>query len=474
MLTSIAAAAIILAVLIVVHEAGHFAMAKRLGVRVIRFSIGYPPKVWGWRRGETEYSIGLTPFGGYVRMLGEEVGEEPRSEELQNYVRELALDVLEAAENHGWKLASKEEEQNIVALAKQLATPRLSESTIRAGDRTATVLQAEHVGIDILRAPQIIGREVHPEEADVMSEIAARGSLAAAQTFLGEHPSPALLKSFRIRSFPTQSLWKRFAIVLAGPLSNLIFAPILMTMVFLWGVPMLLPVVGQAKEGLPAYAAGLRPGDQILSVNSKKVESWNEFSSAVKTGNGAPLKLEIGRPVGKSIQPQVVEITPKREDEMTVYGNKVPTWVIGVLPRGDEKTRRYGLIGAVSHGVTASVDMAETLVFGIWQIVNGSTPVRSALGGPIMIAQMAGREAHEGFSAVMMFTVMLSLELGIINLLPVPLLDGGHLLFFACEGIKGKPLNLRTREMALQVGLLLLVALMAFVIFNDISRIVQG
>src|ERR1700680_3219011 len=95
-------------------------MAKRLGVRVIRFSIGYPPKIWGVRRGETEYSIGLTPFGGYVRMLGEEVGEDPRSEELQNYVHEVALDVLESAENYRWSLPSKDPDQKILALAKQV------------------------------------------------------------------------------------------------------------------------------------------------------------------------------------------------------------------------------------------------------------------------------------------------------------------------------------------------------------------
>src|SRR5580692_740739 len=103
MITSSVAAVVIFATLVLVHEAGHFAMAKRLGVRVIRFSIGYPPRVWGVRRGETDYSIGLTPFGGYVRMLGEEVGEEPRSDELQNYVHELGLDVLEAAELYRWK-----------------------------------------------------------------------------------------------------------------------------------------------------------------------------------------------------------------------------------------------------------------------------------------------------------------------------------------------------------------------------------
>jgi regulator of sigma E protease len=114
------------------------------------------------------------------------------------------------------------------------------------------------------------------------------------------------------------------------------------------------------------------------------------------------------------------------------------------------------------------------MVVGIASIFSGSTPVRDALGGPIMIAQLAGQEAHRGFANLAMFTVMLSLELGIINLLPVPLLDGGHLLFFAFEGARGKPLELRYREAMLQVGLFLLVALMAFVIFNDISRIVQG
>ncbi len=424
-------------------------MAKRLGVRVIRFSIGYPPKIWGVRRGETEYSVGLTPFGGYVRMLGEEVGEEPRSDELKNYVHELAFDVLEAAENYRWSLPSNDPDEKILALAKRL-------------------------GAAVARVIEVAGRELKPEEADVMREINARDSVADAQAYLAEHPSAALKKSFEQRSFPTQSLWKRFAIVLAGPLSNIIFAPILMTIVFLWGVPTLLPVVGQAKEGLPAFAAGLRTGDHIVSVNGVTIETWNEFSGAVKSGNGVPIKLGVERGSGSSAVRQELLIQPKREDEPTVYGTKVPTWIIGVLPRGDEITERYGPIEAVQRGVTQTVELTATLAIGIWQIVNGSTPVRQAMGGPIMIAQMAGKQAHEGLSAVLMFTVMLSLQLGIINLLPVPLLDGGHLLFFAFEGLRGKPLKLRTREMALQVGLLLLVALMAFVIFNDISRIVQG
>ena len=132
----------------------------------------------------------------------------------------------------------------------------------------------------------------------------------------------------------------------------------------------------------------------------------------------------------------------------------------------------YGPLGAIRAGTIQTAQLMATLCIGIAKIFEGATPVREALGGPIMIAQMAGKEAHQGFADVALFTVMLSLELGIINLLPVPLLDGGHLLFFAIEGIRGKPMQLRHREIAMQVGLFLLVVLMAFVILNDISRIV--
>ena len=121
MLTSIVVAAIILGVLIIVHEAGHFFMAKRLGVRVLRFSIGYPPKLFGFRRGETEYAIGATPFGGYVRMLGDEVGEDPKTEELGNYLREIGFDILEAADRHGLIIGGRKPEERLKSIAEKIA-----------------------------------------------------------------------------------------------------------------------------------------------------------------------------------------------------------------------------------------------------------------------------------------------------------------------------------------------------------------
>jgi len=169
-----------------------------------------------------------------------------------------------------------------------------------------------------------------------------------------------------------------------------------------------------------------------------------------------------------------IVITPTRIDQKTIYGTSAPTWIIGVQPSGKETVKHYGPLGAVREACKTTAEITSQTLIGMASIFAGSVPLKDALGGPIQIAQMAGKEAHDGFANLATFTVMLSLNLGIINLLPVPLLDGGHLLFFAFEGVRGKPLELRYREMMLQVGLFLLVALMAFVIFNDISRIVQG
>lgn len=450
MISSILYAALVFAVLVVVHEAGHFAMAKKVGVRVLRFSVGYPPKILGFRRGETEYSVGATPFGGYVRMLGDEVGEKPTPDEIKLYLHEIGLDLIGAAREHGAVLAGSEFDEHLRALAE-----RLSQS-----------------GAGV--AQTVLGRELKPDEALLLNEVRAHPKVDDAIKELADRPPTVLIEAYCSRAFPTQSLGKRVLIVLAGPLSNIIFAPLLLTFVFMYGVPTLLPVVGKTTKDLPAAKAGLLTGDRIIAVNGQPMDTWADFSKTVKAGDGSPVKLEIQRQQnGKSTNSAIV-ITPTRLDQKTIYGTNATSWVIGVQPSGDETTKRYGPIGAAKEACETSVEMTVQMVVGIASIFSGSTPVKDALGGPIMIAQMAGQEAHRGFANLAMFTVMLSLELGIINLLPVPLLDGGHLLFFVFEGIKGKPLELRYREAMLQVGLFLLVALMAFVIFNDISRIVQG
>jgi regulator of sigma E protease len=475
MLISIVSAAIILGLLIVIHELGHFFMAKQLGVRVIRFSIGYPPKLWGVRRGETEYAIGGTPLGGYVRMLGDEVGEEPKPEEVQTYLHEITLDIIEAARQRGLALPKGKPEEKLEVIARRLSSTGLDAGA--ADDRLALAQASATSFPAAVAQPETEPSQLQlsPEQAILLGEVQRRGSAAEAVKAVTANPPAAIIQSFTQRAFPTQRLWKRVLIVLAGPLANVVFGPILLLVVLMYGVPVLLPVVGQVKPGLPADRAGLRTGDRIVLFDGETVYTWVDFSTAVKATGGRPITLEIERTSGfGAVERKKVTIQPTREEQKSVYGTPVEAWIIGVLPRGDEAVRRLGPIQAAGEAVTSSVQLMGELVVGIASIVSGATPVREALGGPIMIAQLAGREAHRGFANIAMFTVMLSLELGLINLLPVPLLDGGHLLFFAFEGIRGEPLEVRTREMALQVGLFLLVALMAFVIFNDISRIVQG
>ena len=457
MIISILSAVIIFGVLIIVHETGHFLMAKRSGVRVIRYSVGYPPKLFGIRRSETEYAFGATPLGGYVRMLGDEVAEEPTAETLEGYVKEIELDLLEAARHHGAAASlGTGPAPMLLALAHRLAP-------------------AAGGAANPAEAGAILGRTLRPDEALLLAEVERRGSVDEAVKALVESRPLALLERYRAQAFPTQSLGTRIKIVLAGPLANILFAPVLMAIVFMYGVPYVKPILGEIKKGMPAYSAGLRKGDQILAVNGKKIENWADLSDAIKADNGAPIKIDFARPAPNLSPSQMsLLVTPIREKEDTGFGNKAPVWIIGVLPRGDEGVHRYGPLGAIYQSVVSSAELSGRLMMGIALIINGTTPARQALGGPIMIAKMAGKEAQQGFADVAGFTVMLSLELGIINLLPVPLLDGGHLFFFLIEGLRGKPLQLRHREFAMQIGLLLLVALMTFVIVNDISHIMHS
>ena len=454
MITSIVAAVMIFAVLVLVHEAGHFTMAKRVGVRVIRFSIGYPPRIWGFRRGETDYSIGATPLGGYVRMLGDEIAEEPSAPTLESYIKEIELDLLEAARETGWLAKSgKAGDDALAAIASALATA--PDGSITPGEAAA-----------------IIGREPKAEESLVLREVARAGTVARARELLCEGRSSTLIESFNLRAFPSQPLSRRIAIVLAGPLANILFAPIVLTLIFLTGVPVTLPVIGQILPNKPGAIAGLRSGDRIVSIDGTPIDTWGDLSEAIRGSGGKTLRLVVRRPAG-SANLLTVMIKPKQvAEEGQVFGEKSPVWIIGVLPRGDEFTKHDPPLTAMREGVVGTWHISHDIVVGIYKIIDGSTPARKALGGPIMIAQMAGKEAHQGFADLAMFTVMLSLELGIINLLPVPLLDGGHLAFFLIEGIRGKPLKLRHREIAMEVGLFLLFILMAFVILNDISRII--
>jgi regulator of sigma E protease len=461
MLLSIIAAIGVLALLIIVHETGHFLVAKRTGVRVLRFSLGYPPKLFGIRWGETEYAVSATPFGGYVRMLGDEVAEELGTADIRAYLREIGRDLLSLSERKTKEtrpkltLPASSEDERLASLATQLA-----------------LLKARDNGW--IQVKQRIGRELRAEEQLLIDEVARQGSVGKAFDILSAAPPPDLLRALRGQAFPTQSLRKRTAIVLAGPLANILFVPVILTLVFVYGVPTLLPVIGQVKPHLPAERAGLRTGDRILSVDHHPVKSWEELSTLIKTSQGQALRIEFERQEQTGRVILTTSIRAERESEQGRAGRGSTQWVIGVLPRGDAAVERLGLLRAGARALSETVKMTAMLLQGLARIFTGATPLRETLGGPIMIARLAGEQAHQGAANLGLFMAMLSLELGIINLFPVPMLDGGHLLFFAIEGVRGRPLQVRHRELAQQAGLVLLMALMAFVIFNDITRLAQG
>jgi regulator of sigma E protease len=305
MITSIVAAVVIFGILVLVHEAGHFVMAKRLGVRVIRFSIGYPPRIFGFRRGETDYSIGATPLGGYVRMLGDEIAEEPSPATLEGYIKEIELDLLEAGRQTGWLAASgKSGDDALAAMAGALA-PALGGV----------------IPSDSARA--ILGREPNAEEALVLREIAKAGTVKRAREILCEGRPSTLIERFNLRAFPSQPLSHRIAIVLAGPAANILFAPIVLAFVFMIGVPVTLPVIGQILPNKPGAVAGLRTGDGVVSVDGKRIDTWEELARTIRKSDGKPLQFVLRRPAGSD---NIVKLTlrPAQVDEETPFSAASP------------------------------------------------------------------------------------------------------------------------------------------------------
>ncbi|GIW40388.1 MAG: zinc metalloprotease [Candidatus Binatia bacterium] len=348
-------AVLVLGVLILIHEFGHFLAARWVGVRVLKFSIGFGPKLLGFRRGETEYVLAAVPFGGFVKMVGEEPGEAGEAE---------------------------------------------------------------------------------------------------------------------VGSFARQSVGKRALIVSAGPLTNLLGAFVLFAAVFaVYGarVPSDEARVGGLTPGMPAEQAGLREGDLVLAVDGKPVGSWEELSQAIRGSGGRRLVLRVERD-GETLE---VSLVPREIVEKTVFGESLETktYVIGIERALEVKT--VGPVRAVALAAEQSWLWTRMIVVGLYKIVSGRIPAQE-IGGPLEIARQAGKQAERGFEPLLMFMAIISLNLGVLNLLPIPILDGGHLLFLAIEVALRRPVDVRHRELAQQAGLFLLLALMAFAFYNDILRVVQG
>jgi len=346
---SIVAAVVGLGVLIVFHEFGHFLLAKLSGVGVLTFSVGFGPKLWVRKKGETEYALSAFPLGGYVKMIGEDPDEPVQQADLE-------------------------------------------------------------------------------------------------------------------RSFAHKSLIKRIAIVVAGPGFNLLLAVILLMVVFtFYGVPVMSNQVSGVEKGSPAEKAGIMKGDRITAIEGKDIREWEELSSTIKSSGGKALNLRVHR----GEENLNLSVQPNRKEGRNVFGERKDDWIIGISSQVTIEKGNAGL--AVVRAFTQTYDYAKLTLMAFYKMVVGDVSPRN-IGGPILIAQMAGQQAQEGVGSFLAFLAVLSINLGVLNLLPVPVLDGGHLLFFIVEAVIRKPVAVKYREMAQQVGICLLAMLMVYAFYNDIVR----
>lgn len=352
MITTIVAAIVVLGVLIFVHELGHFIVAKLARVWVVTFSLGFGPKLFGKKVGETQYQVSMVPLGGYVKMIGEEPGEK-----------------------------------------------------------------------------------VPPE----------------------------LLS----RSFSAQSLKARFAIVFAGVFFNYLFAILAFGVIYMAGMPSLLPEVGEVKPDYPAYQAGLQKGDRILEVNGTAIQRWDDLARIIHESGGRPLLLKVQRDQ-KTFS---VSVIPQTITQKNLFGEEIQIGLIGIGPSGSSAIERYGPLAATTRAFIQSWRITELTIVSIIKIFEGKISTKT-IGGPILIAQLAGQQARAGALNLLLLMAIISINLVVLNLLPIPVFDGWHILLFLIEGITRQPVSLKLRERAQQVGIFLIILLMLLVFYNDISRLI--
>ncbi len=352
--TNGAAFLFILTVIVFFHELGHYWVARRNGVRVEVFSIGFGPELFGWTaRSGTRWKVSALPLGGYVKMFGEGAS---------------------------------------------------------AG-----------------------GGELSPEEKQV--------------------------------SFHHKRLGQRTAIVAAGPIANFVLAVLVLAGLFMTaGQPYTPADVGAVQAGSAAEEAGFREGDKVIAVNGARIERFEELQRRVRMAPGEPLAISVLRD-GETL---VLTAVPRRSELVDRFGNRSEVGLLGISG-GAGELRRHGPVGAVVEASVETVRIAQVTLQAVGQIVMGTRSTQD-LGGPIRIAQMSGQVAEIGLVNVFWFLAVLSINLGLINLFPVPMLDGGHLAFYAAEAVRGRPLSDRTMEYGFRVGLGLVIALFVFVTVQDLAR----
>ena len=287
---------------------------------------------------------------------------------------------------------------------------------------------------------------------------------------VGEEPGADIDPEDIPISFTHKSVYKRIVIVSAGPVFNLILAVIVFFIISITnGMYYLTPTVGKMTENGPAMNAGMKEGDIILSIDDgageKPVETWDDMAVIISESNGAELKFLVHRDDGN----HWIVVRPELKTTKNLFGEDQKRYLIGVTSSGKTEKKELSFNEAFIESFVQTYKISELMVVSVAKLITGAVSHKT-LGGPIMIAQMAGEQAKEGFLNLLNFIAVISINLGILNFLPIPVLDGGHLLFFIIEAGLGRPINTRIREIAQQTGMFFLLLLMILVTYNDITR----
>ncbi|WP_297812692.1 RIP metalloprotease RseP [uncultured Methylophaga sp.] len=433
-----------LALLIVIHEYGHFWVARRCGVKVLRFSVGFGKPLWR-RPGKdgTEFVIAPFPLGGYVKMLDEREGDVPEHELHRAFNRQSL-----------WK-----------RIAIVLAGP------------VANLLFAI-VAYWFLLVSGIPG--IKPVVGEVApASIAAEAGLLAGDEILqvDGHDTPTWNATFKALMLHAERGEQTQITVASGgsELSHLLMVPKLGIdqagqLLSRLGIsplrPDIKPVIGEVVADSPAEKAGLIPGDRLLSADGAQIDNWNNWVALIQDSAGKTLTIEISRNGEK----QGLQLTPQATDNGQGRIGAGVDSELSQLPEELQAELRYGPLEAVPQALVQTWQFTSSTMKSLWGMLTGEVSTDN-LGGPISIAQIAGSSAEQGLISFVSFLAMISITLGILNLLPIPMLDGGHLAMFLIEAVRGKPLSEETQVKGQQIGLFLLLMLMFLAFFNDLSRL---
>jgi regulator of sigma E protease len=428
---------IILGILIFIHEFGHFMMAKLCGVGVERFSLGFGPKIVGLKRGETEYRISLLPLGGYVKMMGESPDEHVSEKDIKKSFTHKTVSKRAAIVVSGPIM-------NLLFMFFLMPAIYMIGIQVPAYLEKPPVIgyiekdsTAERTG---LRIGDII-KEVDKREVKNWEQLT---------TSIISNPNNTLFLKVERKGkiFYTDLIISSFDQTGEGVAG--LYPPIK-------------PTIGALSKGYPAENADIKVGDTIVNIDDSKITHWAEVQEAIRGISYKKAVIEKTIVLERDGDLITVKVRPRWNEEIEGY-------LIGISLLQETFTRKYGFFDAIANGIKRGWDITIFTFIVIKKLFLGEISVKT-LGGPIMIAQVAGQAAESGVTTFLFLMASLSLQLGILNLLPIPVLDGGHLLFFGIERLRGKPLSDKAIMISQQIGISMLVLLMILVTYNDILRL---